>query len=84
MTRRIITLLTLVALVSAYPVLPAFAEDGTPDPREVTPEEVDPDGLEGIRTGPRTIVVEAAPADGLHGSTFVRIFLRYARLFGIL
>ncbi|MFH1278855.1 MAG: hypothetical protein ABIK65_10805 [Candidatus Eisenbacteria bacterium] len=84
MNQRIITLFLLVALASTCPILPAFGEDGTPDPREATPEEVDPDGLEGIRTGPRTIDVEAVPVDGLSGSNFVKILLRYARVFGII
>lgn len=85
MTRRINTLLLLVPLVFALSYLPAIAEDGTPRPRGVTPEEVDPDGLEGIHAAPGTPGIAGIQGESvLEASIFVKVLLRYARVFGIL
>ena len=48
MLRRRCIYLLLVSFLALLVFSFAFAENGTPDPKEVTLEEVDPDGLEGL------------------------------------
>ncbi|MFH1680478.1 MAG: hypothetical protein ABIH26_07525 [Candidatus Eisenbacteria bacterium] len=83
MLRRLSSVLLVVALLLAFAVPVAFGIDPYPDPRPVTPEEVDPDGLEGVSAGPGHQAEEAFTAGGSQASTLIRSFFRMVRLIGL-
>ena len=82
MSRRLAALALIAGLIIAVSVSRVVAEDEHPDPRQSEPEEVDPDGLEGIRSGSSAPQAEAMSDAGSRELFLVRKFFRLARLFG--
>lgn len=82
MSRRLAALALIAGLIIALSVSQVVAEDGAPDPRPNEPEEVDPDGLEGIRSGPVAPQAEAQCDAGSRELFLVRKLFRLVRLFG--
>jgi len=81
MSRKFWALTLLLAVLIAFAATWAVAEDEHPDPRPVTPMEVDPDGLEGLNA-PSGNVPTNAVFDENPWFSFFRVLIRQARLVG--
>ncbi|MBN1825631.1 MAG: hypothetical protein JW958_05130 [Candidatus Eisenbacteria bacterium] len=82
MSRQLWARLLLLVVLVAFTATWVLAEDEHPDPRPITPMEVDPDGLEGLHAPTGTHTAEAA-VDVNHWFVFLRVLLHQAWIIGL-
>ncbi len=83
MLRRSLSLFLLITVLLVFTADLVLAEDDGGDPLGATPEEVDPDGLEGIHVGGVAPSGELPVGDSPRGSFLVQFLIRIHRLLAI-